>query len=230
MLQQWRDLLFIHQDVAPETVQAMLPKGLTVDTFPVDGAERAWIGLVPFHMQGIRPPWLPAIPWLSAFPEVNVRTYVHRDGQEPGVWFFSLDAARWLACRYARTAFRLPYFHAHMGASREGDSVTYRSARTGPDALTLSLDYRIGPEMECPAPGTLEHWLVERYLLYADAPSGLRRGRVFHPPYPLRQAEIVKLESTLVEASGFAFDQWRHVCFSPGVDVEVFSLEPPFAQ
>lgn len=231
MFQQWRDLLFIHQDVSPEIVQAALPEGLTVDTFPVDGVDRAWIGLVPFRMLGIRPPWLPALPWLSAFPEVNVRTYVHRDGQEPGVWFFSLDAARWLACRYARSVFRLPYFHAHMNVSRDGDRVSYRSVRTGrDDSASLLLDYRIGQELDRPAPGSLEHWLVERYLLYAEGPSGLRRGRVYHPPYPVRKAEILKLESTLVQASGFEFDQWRHVCFSPGVDVEVFALEPPITQ
>lgn len=229
MLQQWRDLLFIHQDVSPETVQAVLPKGLTVDTYPVDGVERAWIGLVPFRMQGIRPPWLPAVPWLSAFPETNVRTYVHRDGHEPGVWFFSLEAARWLACRYARSVFRLPYFHAHMNVSRDGERVSYRSVRTGRDAPSLSLDYRVGTELDAPLPGSLEHWLVERYLLYAAGHSGLRCGRVYHSPYPLQQAEILRLETTLVQASGFAFDQWRHVCFSPGVDVEVFALEPSIA-
>lgn len=225
MLQSWRDLLFVHQVVSPDIVQAALPPGLTVDTFPVDGVEQAWIGLVPFTMHGIRPRWAPALPWLSAFPEVNVRTYVHRDGREPGVWFFSLDAARWLACRYARLAFHLPYHHARMRSEKHGDTVGYRSTRYGPSGPILDLRYRVGVPIDAPSPGTLEHWLVERYVLYAASPTGLRCGRVYHEPYPLRTAEILELKTNLPDAAGFPADAWRHVCYSPGVDVEVFSLD-----
>src|SRR5579862_5442485 len=98
MFQSWRDLLFLHFSLPVSEIQTLLPVGLEVDTFPnSEGIDRAWVGLVPFRMEGIRPRRLPALPWISAFPETNVRTYVHQGGRRPGVWFFSLDAARWLA-------------------------------------------------------------------------------------------------------------------------------------
>jgi len=136
MYQNWRDLLFLHISAPPQEAQRLLPRTLDIDTFPNEqGEERAWIGLVPFRMEGIRFRGLPALPWLSAFPETNVRTYVHQDGKTPGVWFFSLDAARWLACKYARLVFKLPYFHALMRAVRNGAALHYESKRPeGPQA------------------------------------------------------------------------------------------------
>lgn len=216
MFQSWRDLTFLHIGCDPEIVQSKLPEGLTVDTF--DG--KAWVGLVPFHMRAIRPIWGPAAPWLSAFPETNVRTYVHREGKEPGVWFFSLDAARWLACSYARVQFGLPYFHARMTVEL-GEKIRYRSERP---SVTTDISVVPGEALPSVEPGTFEYFLVERYLLYARYRGALYTGRVFHPPYPLRQVELLSCKESLLAAHGFVHQGWDHLGFSSGVDVEVFSV------
>lgn len=220
MLQSWRDLSFLHFSCPPEEIQALLPEGLEVDTF--DG--RAWVALVPFHMKAIRPTWGPSAPYLSDFPETNVRTYVHYKGKKPGVWFFSLDAARWLACRYARLAFCLPYHHARMEVQL-GAEIHYLSRRhnAGHD-----IRVRPGPILPPALPGTLDFFLVERYLLYAMRRGQLITGLVHHVPYPLQSLEVLACEETLVKANGITPRDWEHICFSSGVDVEVFRVEPAF--
>src|SRR3569832_2218087 len=110
MYQSWRHLLFIHWVVLAESLAPMLPPGLTLDTF--EG--RAYVGLVPFTMIGVRPVWFPRFPPITDFHETNVRTYVHKDGANPGVWFLSLDAANALAVRVARGQWRLPYHFSRM--------------------------------------------------------------------------------------------------------------------
>jgi len=217
MHQSWRDLSFLHFSCEPEELRRLIPEELEIDTF--EG--RAWIGLVPFRMLGIRPPYAPAAPWLSAFPETNVRTYVHHRGQRPGVWFFSLDAARWLACAYARLRFALPYHHARMSVVTL-DEIHYWSERR--DAST-DIRVRPGEAMTMPQPGSLEFFLVERYLLYAKRGGQLFSGQVHHPPYPIRSLDLLQCDETLVKSNGFEPRDWEHVCFSPGVDVEVFGVQ-----
>lgn len=227
MYQRWRDLLFLHFSLEPEKVQCLLPEGLTVDTFPnSSGQERAWVGLVPFRMEGIRPRGLPAAPWLSAFPETNVRTYVHRDGKEPGVWFFSLDASRRIACSIARRWYRLPYLHSFMKVERSGERIRYSSRRIEKPFAELSVSVSLGDSMAVSEPGSLEFFLVERYLLYASRSGELLTGRVFHRPYALRAATLESCSQGLVQALGIECGEWEHVCFSEGVDVEVWGLEP----
>lgn len=223
MLMSWRHLLFLHYTVDPEVIQRLLPKGLTVDTFPdAEGVERAWIGIVPFTMCNIRPLGLPALPWIGAFHETNVRTYVHREGDKPGVWFFSLDAARWLACKVARATFGLPYHHAEMSLRVLEGRIDYRSRRHRHRA-GLSLSYEIDGSLSS-EPGSLEFWLVERYYLYSILRGVLVRGQVHHPPYPLRRATVLDaFETSLSEAVGLPFGPLVHACYSPGVDVEVFA-------
>jgi len=226
MFQSWRDLLFLHFSLPPDEIQALLPPGLMVDTFPNSrGVEAAWVGLVPFRMEGIRPSRVPAAPWISAFPETNLRTYVHREGKRPGVWFFSLDAARWLACRYARRKFHLPYFHASMSAKRDGNHIIYQSERREAPAAALKIEAEIGDSIPAPQPGSLEFFLVERYLLYAERDARLYSGQVHHPPYPLSRAKVLSSNQTLIGAAGIRESAWEHVCFSDGVDVEVFHLQ-----
>lgn len=222
MRQSWRDLLFLHFSAEPARIQRLLPTGLTVDTW----GDKAWIGLVPFRMQGIRPLWMPPLPWISAFPETNVRTYVHRDGKEPGVWFFSLDAARWLACRYARARFCLPYFHSRMTVRRQGDRIEYASKRleSGEEAV-LRGSCVLGNDLPAAESGSFEFFLVERYLLYAEQRGRLATGRVHHPPYPLQAVEEFGMETTLVGRAGIEPKPFEHALFSAGVDVEVFPLE-----
>ena len=224
MFQKWRDLLFLHFPIDP--AQVPVPEGLTLDTFPDSGGiERAWVGAVLFRMHGIRMRGGLAMPWISAFPETNVRTYVHRDGHEPGVWFFSLDAARWLACKAAVIGYGLNYKHALMSVSRRGEHVAYRGRRIERPAAEWSFDATLGAPMPQPEVGSLEFFLVERYLLYSRHRGALRTGLVSHPPYPLRSVEAFEGEETLVAAAGIPPRPWTHACFSEGVDVRVQGLD-----
>jgi uncharacterized protein YqjF (DUF2071 family) len=187
MTMSWLDLLFAHWSFAPEMIRALLPAGLELDTF--EG--RAWVAVVPFRMQHVGPRGLNWLPGVSAFPELNVRTYVVADGK-PGVWFFSLDAASGMAVRAARAGFHLPYFHARMSCDEPDSFIDYRSERRHPGAPPgqfFGLYRGIWPVYHS-TPGTLEHWLTERYCLYArDRTGQIRRGEIHHVPWPLQKAE-----------------------------------------
>ena len=235
--QRWTNLLFVHWRLPVALVQPLIPPELTLDTW--EG--QAWVGLVPFYMSGVRPWWFPSIPGVSSFCETNVRTYVHYRGRDPGVWFLSLEASNSLAVRIARWRWHLPYFRAEMNLARQGDGVAYDSRRLWPG--TAGAGCRIGAEIglllghENPArplpagralPETLEHFLVERYILYAQAaPARLLAGRVHHPPYPLRSARLEEFHDALLPAAGISPPSPPcHTAFCDGVDVEIFPLKP----
>lgn len=226
--QSWRHLLFLHWEVEPAVLQAMLPEGLTLDTY--EG--RAFVGLVPFTMTGVRPTWTPVMPGLSNFHETNVRTYVRRGG-ESGVWFFSLDAANPLAVAGARALFSLPYFYASMRMDvdeRPGQEpvITYASTRRppGPRPATLSLRYQPTGSPSPAMPGTLEHFLVERYALFSLRFGQLRLGRVRHAPYPLQGARVESWDESLLQAAGITRPTGAPLAhYARGVDVDVFALE-----
>ena len=187
MAQTWTDLLFAHWSVAPATLVGLVPPQLPLDTF----GGRAWIGVTPFGVRNTRlRPTLP-VPFVSAFPEVNVRTYVTIGGK-PGVFFFSLDAGSALAVAAARRAYRLPYFRAHMSIDRDGGAVDFASERTSPEAparAELRARYRPAGAVFAPVPGTLEHWLTERYCLYTlDDDRRALRADIHHPPWRLQPA------------------------------------------
>lgn len=232
--QRWLELAFLHWRVPAEELRPLVPSELTIDEF--DGS--AWIALVPFRMEGVRPWFAPAVPGISNFAETNVRTYVHLDGREPGVWFFSLEAANRLAVWIARTFWHLNYQHAAMSLVRDEDRIRYETCRLWPDRSGVGgvVDLRIGEPLDhsgpdgdgTAEPGSLEHFLAERYVLYTKTPKGhLLRGRVHHVPYPLRNATCEHLDDTLVAAAGIdvAARPPDHILFSEGVDVRVFSLE-----
>lgn len=188
MAQTWTDLLFAHWSVAPGMLDGLVPPQLPLDTF--DG--RAWIAATPFGVRNTRlRPTLP-VPFVSAFPEINVRTYVIVGGK-PGIFFFSLDAGSTLAVAAARRAYRLPYFRARMSIDRNGSVVQFASKRTSSEAPACAefrARYRpVGAMFNAPA-GTLEHWLTERYCLYTlgDARRVLR-GDIHHPPWRLQPAD-----------------------------------------
>jgi hypothetical protein len=230
--QRWRTLLFLHWEVPAEALAALLPPGLTVDTF--EG--RAYLGLVPFLMRDVSPWWSPSVPGVSTFPELNLRTYVHSQGRGPGVWFFSLDAAKLLVVLAARTRWRLPYSWAAMSLDVRPDRVRYRSRRrcpscpSSPSSLSANFEasYRIGDALGTARPGSFEHFLTERYLLYTTrGDGGLVRGQVHHRPYPLHRAELLELHETVVDAAGLpTTTDPPHVLFSPGVDVDIYPLRP----
>jgi uncharacterized protein len=221
-LQRWRRLLFLHWAVPAERLRPLVPAPLALDTF--EGT--AYVGLIPFVMTDVRPlRFLPPIPTAAAFLECNLRTYVTLDG-EPGVWFFSLDASSTLAVLGARAGFGLPYFRARMSLDGDEADARYRSRRfwPPPTPANLQVRYTAGAAIGPAAPGTLEHFQVERYLLYARHLGRLVRGRVRHPPYPLRRATVHELREDLVAAAGIR----RHPArtpdlYSDGVDVEIFA-------
>ncbi|HEV2458771.1 MAG TPA: DUF2071 domain-containing protein [Ktedonobacterales bacterium] len=202
MAQTWHTLLFAHWPVPTAAITPLLPPGLTLDTY---GGE-AWLGVVPFRMSGVRPRGVPPLPWLSAFPELNVRTYVTLDGV-PGVWFFSLDAANPLAVATARAAYHLPYFTARMRCDLVGDTITYASERThrGAPPAELAAVYRCAGPIFAAAPGSPEHWLTERYSLYAaDRRGRLWWGEIRHRPWPLQAAQAEISRNTMARAAGVA--------------------------
>ena len=199
MAQVWHELLFAHWPVPAEMLRSRLPSGLTLDTYEGE----AWLGVVPFRMSGVHPRGLPSVPWLSAFPELNVRTYVVAQDR-PGVYFFSLDAANPVAVEIARRVFYLPYLTATMRCARTGDTVAYRSYRTDRRAAPAELigAYRpIGP-VSLSRPGTLEFWLTERYCLYTDHGGTLYRGDIHHAPWPLQPAEAEFTRNTMARSHG----------------------------
>jgi uncharacterized protein len=225
MYQSWRHLLFLHWSLPVEELGPLLPPGLTLDTF--EG--RAFVGLVPFTMKGVRPRGLPAVGFLSDFHETNVRTYVHFEGRDPGVWFFSLEAANAIAVRLARSWFKLPYHHARMalGSGPGGASHAYRSERRWPPPVPATCSVRCVPQgLASPStPGTLQHFLIERYFLYSRAGDVLYRGQVHHTPYEVRGADVEGLEESLFAAAGLTRpSEAPLVHFSEGVDVDVFRL------
>jgi uncharacterized protein YqjF (DUF2071 family) len=188
---RWHDLLFMHWRVPEEALRPLIPAALELDTF--DGS--AWLGVVPFRMSGVRPRFLPEVPHLSEFPELNVRTYVTAGGR-PGVWFFSLDAQNPVAVRLARATFGLPYYYARMYCRTSGDWVLYGSIRThrGAPAAEFEGRYRPAGKPFDSEPGSLERFLTERYCLYSagvGAKGRVRRGEIHHRLWPLQPAEVV---------------------------------------
>lgn len=223
--QTWESLLFLHWRVPLEMLRAKIPAALEIDTF--DGS--AWVGLVPFAMKDVRLKGLPPVPGTADFLETNVRTYVHHQGANPGVWFFSLDAAAWLPVQVARTVWKLPYHHARMALQHEADgAVSYTTSRRAPPPVPAHCTVRYRPQgaPQAAMPGTLEHFLAERYLLYTAAGDGtLRRGQVSHTPYPLQRAEVDALDESLLAASGIVRPEDAPLAhYAAGVSVEIFPL------
>jgi len=224
--QCWRELTFLHWRLPVEALRTLVPEALEIDTFEGD----AFIGIVPFTMTGVRPIWAPAVPGVSNFHETNVRTYVHHRGANPGVWFFSLEAASRIAVAIARGFWHLPYHYARMTLDKSaGGEIRYTSDRRSHPPLPAVCNVTCRPTSEPKAaePGTLEHFLAERYVLYADAGGGLlRRGSVHHTPYPLQTAEVIAWEESLLAAAGIARpDGEPFAHYASGVEVEIFGLE-----
>jgi uncharacterized protein YqjF (DUF2071 family) len=216
MRQTWREVTFLHWRCRPSDIRPLVPAALQVDVCE----DSAWVGLVPFVVLGLTAPHAPSIPWLSNFPETNVRTYVVDAKGRRGVWFFSLDAARVLAVMAARALYALPYFWAEMQVIREPRSVRYYSRRlAGPKAHS---DIEIGIGDPIPAPSELEHFLTARFRLYAQRGRRLIKADVVHQPWPLHRAEVVRLDETLVRASRLPAPQGAPLAhFAPEVNVLV---------
>jgi uncharacterized protein len=218
LFMSWHDLLFMHWPVDGGALRPLIPPALSLDSF--DGS--AWLSVTPFRMTGVRPRFLPGVPRLSSFPELNLRTYVTVEGK-PGIWFFSLDAGNAVAVRLARATFHLPYFDAEMSCRVAGDEVRYRSVRVHADAPPAEFLARYRPAGEPfeSRPGTLENFLTERYCLYAaDRKGKVSRGDIHHHPWPLQPAEADIEKLTVTQQIGIALPETGPVLhFSKRLDV-----------
>lgn len=225
MAQTWRRLLFAHWPVAERTIRPLVPDALTLETF--DGS--AWIGVTPFLLTDLRLRALPAIPGLSGFPEINVRTYVTAGGK-PGVFFFSLDAAHRAAVIAARLLYSLPYHHARItvGGGRD-DEIMYSSRRTARRTPTAEFEalYRPTGPAALADPRTLTAWLTERYCLYAvDRHRRLHRAEIHHPPWPLQPATAEIRRNTMTTPLGLALpDVAPLLHFAERLDVQIWLPE-----
>ncbi len=223
--QTWYDLLFAHWRVDAHALRALVPAELELDLF--DG--EAWLAVVPFGMRGIAPRRAPALPWISKFLELNVRTYVRHRGRA-GVYFLSLDAANPLAVEIARRWYHLPYLRASMRLARRDGWIEYRSRRTDPRGAPAELDARYRP-VEAPfqaARGTLEHFLAERYRLFVVHAGEVRGAEIHHAPWPLQRAEAELRTNTLARAAGLELpDAPPHLLFARELEVVAWALAKP---
>ena len=225
MGQTWYDLLFAHWALAPEVIRPLIPAPLELDER--DG--RGWLGVTPFRVAGLRGRGTPPLPWLSYFPELNVRTYV-RYGGRPGIYFFSLDAARIAAVIAARRGYRLPYFHAEMSARRAGQRVRYGSVRidsSGPPAEFRAGYEPSGPRLPIEA-GSLGRWLAERYCLYVvDDRGHALRADIHHSPWPLQPAAATIDVNTMAAPLGVELRGDPVLHYSARQDVLIWPLARP---
>jgi uncharacterized protein YqjF (DUF2071 family) len=225
MAQTWTDLLFAHWSIAPEILSGVVPPQLPLDTF--EG--RAWIGVTPFGVRNLRLRPTPPVPFLSTFPEINVRTYVTVDGK-PGIWFFSLDAGSSLAVAAARHTYRLPYFRARMSIARAAGDVHFTSRRTGHEAPARA-DFRaryapVGDPYHAPS-GSLDHWLTERYCLYTfDEHRRVQRADIHHPPWPLQRAEADIDVNTMTAEIAVDLSEAPLLHYAHRQDVVFWTLRP----
>jgi uncharacterized protein YqjF (DUF2071 family) len=222
MTQTWHDLLFAHWPLDPGVLARKLPVELPLDLFD----DRAWIGVIPFHMTNVVPRGVPSLPMVSAFAELNVRTYVTLDGK-PGVYFFSLDAASTLAVIGARTVFHLPYFRAAMAVHTGTKRVTYRSVRRSATNAQFAATYEPAGAVAPAPPGTLEYFLTERYCLYTTTRRGEpRRVEIHHKPWPLQPADAQIAVNTMTTAAGIALPAVAPLLhFAKRLDVLAWGLE-----
>lgn len=231
MKQRWADLLFLHWAVDAPLLRAQLPAGLELDTF--EG--RAYIGIVPFTVTGARATWLPPLPLVSSFHEVNLRTYVRKRGGDPGVWFFALDASNPVVVQTARTLFKLPYRNAEIEMKVEDPEgraerdarrwITFTSRRVSGDRPELDVRYGPAGAPQPAAAGTLDHFLVERYVLYTESEGTLYRARVHHEPYPVQQAVVPHVRENFLPTIGLSRPERPPLAhYAKEVHVDVFPL------
>ncbi len=223
MTQTWEDLLFAHWPVPARELAPFVPAPLELDL--CDGV--AWVGVVPFRMSGVRPRGSIATPYLSAFPEINVRTYVKTPDRN-GVWFFSLDATNRLAVRVARAWYGLPYFDARIDVEHDGENIRYHSTRVHRRAAAAAFDASYSPNGPAyqSARGTLDDWFTERYCLFASGRRGrIGYGDIHHAPWPLQPAEAEIRINTMTDWLGVTLPTTKPMIhFARRLDVVAWSV------
>jgi len=223
MFQNWRDILFLHWEYEPEVIQKTLPDGLFVDTY----YEKAFLGITPFFLYDVRPRHFPQIKPMSNFCGINVRTYVHDYSGKPGVYFYSIDANQPDASNLAEF-FYLPYNNSKIESEKNDftGEVYFKCIRKN---TRSEFAYRFSGKEFYAGTDTIEHFLIERYFLfsYNRENDQLYRGRVFHIPYPLFNAALLKFNDSLLNINGFETGgkEPDHIIASSGVDAAIFNIE-----
>lgn len=242
MHQVWGKLLFMHWPIDPALLRPLIPLPLEIDTF--DG--QAWVAVVPFSMWDIRPfpPYLPAVPGLSAMHELNVRTYVHLNGT-PGVWFFSLDCNSAFAVWGARTFYYLPYFNANISLSQDTKTINYNLTRTdqvrthsktvrtergSAGSAHFAATWEINDALPTSTPETLEFFLTERYCLFSEHRGSIYRSIVHHPSWPLKRAKLHSYSGSMLEAGGMPEPKEPPLLhYAESIDVDIWALKKVYS-
>lgn len=221
MKQTWSDLLFAHYPVQYEVLRKLVPDVLPLDSY--NGV--CWVGVVPFRMSGVSLRGLPPIPGTSEFPELNVRTYVTLDGK-PGVYFFSLEAANWLAVKGAKTGYHLPYCYADMEIQNKGQNIEFTSKRRQDRTIKLACSYRPTSQPFQAAKGSFEEWLVERYCFYTLNSSGVPlRCDILHEPWVLQEAEAEFSTNSILAKQGITVESDVPILhFAKKIDIRAWPL------
>lgn len=224
MHQSWHELAFLHWRVPYDALRPHVPASLPLDI--IDGS--AWIGIVPFEMRDVRPRFLPAVPGVSFFPELNVRTYVTLQNR-PGVFFFSLDAANPIAVEIARALFHLPYQNATMECLVHDQTVSYGSTRTdsrGAPAYFRARYRPVGASFVAPR-DSLEYSLTARYCLYTTDPRDrVLRVEIHHPPWQLQHGECEIETNTMGAQIGLELDVPDHILFTKQIKMVSWLAKP----
>jgi uncharacterized protein len=222
--QRWDELAYFHWSYDPEVVQAFLPGGVRVDTF--DG--RAWVGLIPFEMRQVRLGPTPALPYVSHFIEINVRTYVLDRRGRRAVWFFSLDVPRSLVVGVARSVFSLPYCWAETSHVVDGPHHRYEMTRRRPHRArpTATMDFVVGDRIPDDEIEPLDHFLTARWALITTRRRRSLFGTVHHPAWPLCRVDRVEVSGNAFEAAGLPTPEGEpRGLYSPGVPVDLSWFE-----
>ena len=217
VFQDWNDLFFFHWKYPADVIQKFLPVGLYVDTYQ----DEAYVGIIPFHISNFKPYIFPEFIRGMKLKELNVRTYVYDKWGMPGVWFFSLDATSLFMVEVSKFLFGLPYIYSTIVHSHNKDHLNYMLKR---DNHSLNYDATLSSQIYNAAPGTLEFFLIERYLLFTLKKGKLYRGKVHHHPYPLQEVSNANADSLLLELDGLPprKDTFCHALFSKGVKVKFY--------
>jgi uncharacterized protein YqjF (DUF2071 family) len=212
MTQRWQHLLYQHYRVDEAELRALLPDELEIDTF--DGS--AWVSLIPLLMNHVHLRDVIPVPTTNRFPEMNLRTYVHRKGVQ-GVWFLSIDACSWFSVQIARRAFHIPYFDADMTFTPTADGYHFTSRRSGPTEVRYEAEYRPTGTPGLPPADSVHAFLAERYCMYSTSASGkLLRGDISHSPWHIQGAEVSATTDNVLTAIGLHPLADPVVAYSPG--------------
>ncbi len=222
LIQEWRNLSFLHWEVEPEKLKQYIPEDVEIDYF--NG--KSYVGVIPFLMKNVRPRYLPSVPGISTFPEFNIRTYVKKNGKA-GVLFLTLDAQSRVTCTYAPRAYGLPYNYAKCKLKIKEDFFEWESRRTKEGFELKGTCVAISEEMQA-EPNTIENFLFERYSLYVKHKNTSKMAYTLHDPWKFKEGKATLSVNTLTESYNLGIKNPLIpdlVHMSNGVYVHTWSIE-----